>query len=97
MSAVLNVRGGMDLAGKSELVGPTKRWPDIFFLQLHCRDTYLRSAEMLRSAPNTYTERDQRDLDYRFHQHFSYFFLRFKIGIEVELSLQHCFNFRFLD
>lgn len=52
MSAVFNVREGMGLARKSELVGPTKCWPDIFFLQLQCKGTCLHSAVMVYTAPN---------------------------------------------
>lgn len=97
MSAVFNVREGMGLARKSELVGPTKCWPDIFFLQLHCKGTYLHSAVMVYTAPNIYTESDQRGLENHSHKHIFQSFLHFKVGIKVELYFQHCFNFCFLD
>lgn len=88
MSAVFNVREGMGLARKSGLVGPTKCWPDIFFLQLY--------AVMIYTAPNTYTDSDQSGLDYHSHKHIFHIFLPFKVGIKVELDFQHSFNFCFL-
>lgn len=96
MSAVFNVREGMGLARKSGLVGPTKCWPDIFFFWLHCRGTYKHFAVMIYTAPNTYTDSDQRGLDYHSHKHIFHIFLPFKVGIKAELYFHHSFNFCFL-
>lgn len=70
MSAVFNERK----VRKIELVSLTKLWQDICFLQLHCRGTYWHSA------PNIYTGRDLKGLDYHSTNTFFHISLHFMVG-----------------
>lgn len=83
MSAVFNKREWMGSAWKTELVSPTKWWPDICFLQLHCRGTYLHSA------PNIYTDRDQKGLGYHSNTYFptSYDRNQWRLAFRILLRL----------
>lgn len=90
MSAVFNVREGMCSAGKSEMVFLAKHVPGIFFLQLHCRETYFLAFLMGYIFQITTQVVSKEFWDYCSYQHISYIFQYFRI--ETTWS----FNFNFI-